>query len=830
MAILYADKKNKPLVSILISVYNGECFLKETLDSLLTQTYTPIEIVVVNDGSTDRSRQIISSYQDKRIIFIDRKQNLGLTKSLNEGWRRARGDYIARLDVGDIALPSRIAEQVQFLEQHPEVGILGAGIELFYNNRALKTYIYPSDHNTIKNKLLHFVNPLPHSTLMIRRKVLEQLSGYCEHLDGSEDYDLHLRALDMTRLASLPKVLVRWRFDPLSISYGSSKQLMYGIAALVRARHRLRGHRDIIEEEIWSHVLQTIEKFIKQYRLDKKMAAGKYRLLLQAALFEHQWKDFLRNAIQLLIHNPLFFINTRARVSAFIAAHIEELMPCPVVELRSLRDCAPKVPLNKKFLLRGLLIVMLKTHILPILRYEIIALIFLVVPLFYFLFTDLDIFLPLITLGIAAFPIVYSVFRRRDLLSPINIFCFLYGMSFGLVPLLQQFNWIVFDPAYALYDTSFGRAAHLLGLAGILFVFLGYYEGTIAKTFTHLLPTLKHPINPWRTKIIIVTLFLISGLSFLFFALRYDIGIQHIIDYFIYTNISAFGRGHLAFLALLYLYAGFIAIIGMFFRQIKHRRFFLIAFLLAAVLAFLSKARGQVLLLVFLVLVFFNYRIKRWDALKLASVFIAMLIVIFLIAQWRGPLDFSITKRNIANTFVGLFTEHQATATLLSQYSKEQQPHFYGKLLLDDAVLSLIPRKIWSTKPERYGNIFVTDIIVPNRQPGFFYTIGPFGTAYADFGYVGILIAMLVFGFIMRVVYDYLKKNISHDGMLLWYALFVFYIWMFGRVGWGFIPVILEKTILVLILYSLITNRFILQPRTSLLAKNTTENTIVKKQ
>lgn len=328
MAILYADKKNKPLVSVVMSVYNGERFLKESIESLLNQTYKNIEIILINDGSTDRSREIVSSFQNERIIFIDRNYNLGLTKSLNEGLKHSRGNYIARLDVGDITFPTRIAEQVQFLEQHPEVGVLGAGIELFYNNRTLKTYIYPSDHDTIKNKLLHFANPLPHSTLMIRRKIFEQLSGYCEHFVCSQDYDFLLRGLDMTRLASLPKVLVRWRFDPLSLSYGSSKQLKYGIAALVRAHHHLCGHRDITENEIWSHVLQTIEKFIKQYRLDKKMAAGKYRLLLQAALFERRWKDSLHNAIQLLIHNPLFFINTRTRLSAFIAAHIEELMPC----------------------------------------------------------------------------------------------------------------------------------------------------------------------------------------------------------------------------------------------------------------------------------------------------------------------------------------------------------------------------------------------------------------------------------------------------------------------------------------------------------------------
>ncbi|MBM3250937.1 MAG: glycosyltransferase family 2 protein [Candidatus Nealsonbacteria bacterium] len=328
MTTHYVEKENSPLVSIVMSVYNGERFLKESIDSLLNQTYKNIEIILVNDGSTDRTREIASSFQDERIVFIDRNHNLGLTKSLNEGLQYVHGDYIARLDVGDVALPTRIKEQVNFLEGHPEIGIIGSGIELFYNNQTLKKYIYAPNHKTIKKQLLRFVNPLPHSTLMIRAEIIKKLNGYCEAFLRSQDYDLLLRGLNVTKLASLPKVLVRWRFDPLSLSYGSSQQLKYGIAALVRAHHYLRGHRDIAEKETWPHILEDVETFIQKYRLDKKISTGKYRLLFQFSLFEHRWRDSLGNAIKLIIYNPLFFIDTRTRLSAFIAAHIEELISC----------------------------------------------------------------------------------------------------------------------------------------------------------------------------------------------------------------------------------------------------------------------------------------------------------------------------------------------------------------------------------------------------------------------------------------------------------------------------------------------------------------------
>lgn len=324
------QKKDRPLVSVVMGVYNGEHLLKESVESLITQTYKDLEIIVVNDGSKDHSRDVVMELKtkDQRIVFIDRVENIGLTKSLNEGLSYAHGAYIARLDAGDIAFPSRIEEQVNFLEQHPDVGIVGAGIELFHNQCVIREYLYAPDHEAIQAQLLRFTNPLPHSTLMFRRQVIEQLGGYCNSFVRSQDYDLLLRALDLTRLASLQKVLVRWRFDPSSLSFGSSKQLIYGIAALVRARHRSRGHGDVVREEVWVKLLQTIESFIHRYRLDTKTAAAKYRMLAFVSFSQHRWIDCLYNSIQFLTHNPLFLIHTRTRMNAFIVGRVDELFPC----------------------------------------------------------------------------------------------------------------------------------------------------------------------------------------------------------------------------------------------------------------------------------------------------------------------------------------------------------------------------------------------------------------------------------------------------------------------------------------------------------------------
>ena len=438
-------------------------------------------------------------------------------------------------------------------------------------------------------------------------------------------------------------------------------------------------------------------------------------------------------------------------------------------------------------------------------------LVVLAVALLYVLVHDVDLFLQLVLSCLLMLPLVHSVVAKRDFFTPINIFCVLYGMGFALVPLLQRVGWVMSDPAYAHYDASFATRTSLLSIVAILLVYLAYYEGRVAGAVASTLPSLTHSINRGRTIILITLLFLVSGGAFVM--LMSQIEVHHFIEYFIYTNVSAHGRGHIAFFASLYLIAGFIAVMGLWSPHIDRRRFFVLSFTSAIVLALLSRSRGQVLVLIFVALVFYNYRVKRMSATALMSALCGMLIFVFLIAQFRGSQNFQATKSNIANTFGGLFEEHQATAVLLSEYAQEHISHFYGQVFIENAVIALIPRKIWPSKPESYGGLAIVDAIVPNRQPGYYYTVGPFAVAYADFGYVGVLISMLMIGFLMRVVYEYLKKNIHHDGMVLWYALFCFSLWAFMRGGFGFMPVILQQTILVIVLYTLIANSYVFRPK-----------------
>lgn len=284
---------NKPLVSIIMSVFNGQEHLKESIDSLLNQTYHNLEIIIVNDGSTDSTREVIRFYNDKRIVFIDRNENLGLTKSLNEGLALCRGNYIARQDVGDISFRTRIEQQVDFLQDHSEISILGSAIEWFNFNRTLKRFVYNGNPDNVRSRLLSFFNPIPHSTLMFRKEVVERLSGYNNYFVLAQDYDFLLRASEIFKITSLPKPLVKLRFNPSSLTHAGTEQLKFGLAALICAHRRLKGLIDYSKTggKQWQLLLQQIDSFIKKKKLDRKFTAKKY---LNAARFSSLHFNFLQ--------------------------------------------------------------------------------------------------------------------------------------------------------------------------------------------------------------------------------------------------------------------------------------------------------------------------------------------------------------------------------------------------------------------------------------------------------------------------------------------------------------------------------------------------------
>ncbi|HTB63406.1 MAG TPA: glycosyltransferase [Opitutales bacterium] len=201
-----------PLISVVLPVHNAARYVAVAVESILAQSFGDFELLLINDGSTDGSLDILQNYtSDARVRLITQEQS-GLVKALNRGWREARGKYIARMDADDISLLHRFAQQVKFMEAHPEVAVLGGAAQCIDENgqKIEKVYRYPIEDAEIK-AALRTNSVLVHPATMIRRDALAEVGGYRAAFVDAEDYDLWLRLGDRHRLANLPDVLINYR-------------------------------------------------------------------------------------------------------------------------------------------------------------------------------------------------------------------------------------------------------------------------------------------------------------------------------------------------------------------------------------------------------------------------------------------------------------------------------------------------------------------------------------------------------------------------------------------------------------------------------------------
>jgi len=193
-----------------MSVHNSEKYLAEAVESILNQTWSDFEFIIINDASADSSRTIIEGYHDPRIKLVENETNLGLTRSLNTGIDMAQGDYIARMDCDDISLPARLQKQVMFMESHPEVGICGTWVKTIGEGGS-DIWNYPTDHETIKSRFV-FESVLAHPSVMINRELLNRYNlRYDPAWSRAQDYEFWTRCSGFFRLANLNDVLLFYR-------------------------------------------------------------------------------------------------------------------------------------------------------------------------------------------------------------------------------------------------------------------------------------------------------------------------------------------------------------------------------------------------------------------------------------------------------------------------------------------------------------------------------------------------------------------------------------------------------------------------------------------
>lgn len=181
------------------------------MESILNQSFKKFELLIICEPCTDDSIDIIKSYKDSRIIYIQNEKRLGFANSLNKGIELARGKYIARMDADDVSLPERLARQVDFLETHPEIGVLGTGFQIMdsYGNTSHAVQ-FPTQDRVLR-WCLCFFSPIVHPSVMMRREILELVGGYNPDMMYAEDYDLWRRLSCVTRLSNLQDMLLHLR-------------------------------------------------------------------------------------------------------------------------------------------------------------------------------------------------------------------------------------------------------------------------------------------------------------------------------------------------------------------------------------------------------------------------------------------------------------------------------------------------------------------------------------------------------------------------------------------------------------------------------------------
>ena len=284
-----------PGVSVLMSVYNGQRFLREAIDSILAQTEGNFEFIIINDGSSDATAEILSSYEDPRLRIVH-QENCGMAVSLNRGLKMARAKLVARMDADDIALADRLAVQLKEYERWGQVDVLGGQVEFISETGySLGTIRYPLSHKDIVDRLeTRPGTAILHPTVLYKRESVLGHGGYDPFFSkSSQDYDLWLRMSRDCRFANTKETVLKLRLNSNSVQSngsrmkGHSRSSVGWYISVARQRHLLEkagaGHlwkdskiREQILELLWPRVLKS--------GLDRSILANRMLALVRADL------------------------------------------------------------------------------------------------------------------------------------------------------------------------------------------------------------------------------------------------------------------------------------------------------------------------------------------------------------------------------------------------------------------------------------------------------------------------------------------------------------------------------------------------------------------
>lgn len=288
-----------PTISVVMSVYNGAAYLNEAIDSILKQTFENFEFIIIDDGSTDRSNEIVKSYKDKRIVFIE-QENTGLAIALNNAIRVSKTNLIARMDADDISLPNRLSLQFAFLENHAECIAVGGNAEIIDKDGI---YVYTSKQRVEWDEIKDILpnTPFYHSSTMYRKSAFEKAGGYPE-IYGIEDIVFFNRLSEIGELRNLPDLLIKYRLVPTAITTKSGKEgkIIYIILKQIIRDNKLSTENKEKLFQIKKNINPTEKECIYFIHLAKKYLFNNYQLA--------KARKNLLKAIKIKLTDPLPYV------------------------------------------------------------------------------------------------------------------------------------------------------------------------------------------------------------------------------------------------------------------------------------------------------------------------------------------------------------------------------------------------------------------------------------------------------------------------------------------------------------------------------------------
>lgn len=253
-----------PKISVLMPVYNAEAYLQESIESILDQTFTDFEFIIIDGCSTDKSYEIIKQYETKdcRIVAIRTCENLKLIETLNLGIKIAKGKYIARMDADDISLSNRLRKQFDYMESNHGIGISGGTMQIVDKKGAvIGQRRYHLKDEEIRKNIFRY-SPFSHPLIIIRRSVLDKAGFYDPKYNDAEDYELYFRIGRHSKFGNLADILIKYRVHEKSVTISKIQKMEARTLEIRRKYSNGHGYSMTLFDKLYNLVIHATKYFV----------------------------------------------------------------------------------------------------------------------------------------------------------------------------------------------------------------------------------------------------------------------------------------------------------------------------------------------------------------------------------------------------------------------------------------------------------------------------------------------------------------------------------------------------------------------------------------